>query len=142
MRAPNAGIYSVSALMRHYLENAGVPGVLDIVPAPITVIKIRKMYAGHAKQAAAAIFGSWLTMQFAKMVIVVDEDVDIFDTRVRDTAIRDRVDPKDDIIVFPGLPGTPLDPSLPWELRDELKYGLPHITSYSLTPPLTGQNTP
>jgi len=37
------------------------------------------------------------------------------------------VDPKDDVIVFPGFPGSPLDPSLPLDYRDEIKYGAaPH----------------
>jgi len=104
-----------------------VPGVLDIVAAPITVVRIKKMYVGHAKQVAAAFFGSALTLQFAKVVIVVDEDVDIHNFRALELAIRDRVDAKDDVIVLPGLPGTPLDPSLSWEYRDELKYGAaPH----------------
>ena len=122
-----AGLYTYTSLVWDYLEKAGVPGVLDIVSAPITVVKIRKMYAGHAKQVAAAIFGSALTLQFAKVVIVVDEDVDIHNFRELQLAIRDRVDAKDDVIVFPGFPGNPLDPSLPWDFRDELKYGAsPH----------------
>ncbi|MDP2646256.1 MAG: UbiD family decarboxylase [Desulfobacterales bacterium] len=122
-----AGIYSLTPLIWDYLEKAGVPGVLDVIPAPVYVIKIRKMYEGHARQVAAALFGSSLTLQTAKVVVVVDEDVDIRSPRALELALRDRVDPKDDVIVFPGFPGSPLDPSLPLDYRDELKYGAaPH----------------
>ena len=54
--------------------------------------------------------------------MVVDEDVDIHNLRDLELAVRDRVDPKDDILVWPN-PGYALDPSIPWALRDELKYG-------------------
>lgn len=55
--------------------------------------------------------------------MVVDEDVDIHSLRDLQLAFRDRVDPKDDLIVFPNTAGSPLDPSLSWEERDEWKYG-------------------
>ena len=33
------------------------------------------------------------------------------------------MDPKDDVVIFPGMGGYVLDPSAPLDLRDELKYG-------------------
>ncbi len=116
------GFYSHAALLWNYLDNAGVRGVLDIVPVPTIVVKIHKMYEGHARQVAAAIWGSTMTMEFAKVITVVDEDVDIHNLRALELAVRNRVDPKDQIVVWPN-PGYSLDPSIPWELRDELKYG-------------------
>jgi 4-hydroxy-3-polyprenylbenzoate decarboxylase len=115
--------FSYAPMMWNYLEAAGVPGVLDIVPMPTIIVKIRKMYEGQAKQVAAALWGSWFSPQYAKAIVVVDDDVDIHSLRDVELAFRDRVDPKDDIIVFPGLVGTPLDPSLTWEERDEWTYG-------------------
>ncbi len=91
-------------------------------PGPLTV-KIRKMYAGHARQVGAAIFGSWLSKEFLKWVIVVDEDIDIRDMNAINRAIRDRMDPKDDIVIFPGMGGCTLDLASPSELKDEMKYG-------------------
>lgn len=114
---------SLTAIMLNYLETAGVPGVLDIVPLPTTIVKIRKIYEGQAKQVAAALWGSWLSPQYIKGIVVVDEDVDIRNLRDVELAVRDRVDPKDDIIVFPAIVGSPLDPSLTWEERDEWTYG-------------------
>ncbi len=55
--------------------------------------------------------------------MVVDEDVDIHNLRALELAFRDRVDVKDDLVVLPGVAGSTLDPSIPWDLRDELKYG-------------------
>lgn len=117
-----AGFYSHSALLWNYLECAGVPGVLDIVPAPTVVVKIRKMYEGHARQVAAAIWGTTISVEFAKIVMVVDEDVDIHNLRALELALRDRVDPKDGLVVWPTA-GYSLDPSISLELRQELKYG-------------------
>jgi UbiD family decarboxylase len=117
-----ATFYSHTALMWNYLEGAGVPGVLDIIPAPTVIVKIRKMYEGQAKQIAAALFGCWLTVEFTKTIMVVDEDVDIHNLRALELAFRDRVDARDSLIVYPGNPGSPLDPSSIWE--DELATGI------------------
>lgn len=115
---------SISALIWDHLEKAGVPGVLDLrMRAGPLVVQIRKLFAGHARQVAAAIFGAWIAKEYLKWVIVVDEDIDIRDMNAINRAIRDRMDPKDDIVVFPGMGGSTLDPSAPRELKDELKYG-------------------
>lgn len=55
-----------------------IPGVIDVSCRPncmISIIKIKKQYEGHGKQALLAAIGS--IMDFNKVVIVVDEDVDI-----------------------------------------------------------------
>lgn len=115
---------SISALIWDHLEKAGVPGVLDLrMRAGPLVVQIQKLFAGHARQVAAAIFGAWIAKEFLRWVIVVDEDIDIRDMNDINRAIRDRLDPKDDIVVFPGMGGSTLDPSAPSELKDEMKYG-------------------
>ena len=60
---------------------------------------------------AAAIFGAWIAKEFLRWVIVVDDDIDIRDMNDINRAIRDRLDPKDDIVVFPGMGGSTFDPS-------------------------------
>jgi UbiD family decarboxylase len=117
-----ASIY-MPALVWYYLEKAGVPGVIDIAFGINVVVKIHQLFAGHARQVAAALFGSWIGKEFLKSIIVVDEDVDIYDRDDLDRAMRDRMDPKDDIVIFPGIAGYVLDPSIPLDLRDEQKYG-------------------
>ena len=57
-----------------------VKGVLDVTTRPncmITILKIRQQYEGHGKHALLAALGS--NMDFNKVCIVVDEDVDIRD---------------------------------------------------------------
>ncbi len=59
---------------------AQVPGVLDICCRPnvmITIIRLRKQYEGHARHALLAAMGSYL--DYNKVCIAVDEDVDIYD---------------------------------------------------------------
>lgn len=115
--------FYLSSLFWDCLEKAGVPGVLDMVYGTNLIVKIRKLYAGHARQVAAAVFGSWPAKELLKSLIVVDDDIDIYNRFEVDRAMRDRMDPKDDIVIFPGIGGCVLDPSAPWELKDELKYG-------------------
>jgi 4-hydroxybenzoate decarboxylase len=58
---------------------AQVPGVIDICCRPnvmITIIKLKVQYEGHAKHALLAAMGSYL--DYNKVVIAVDEDVDIY----------------------------------------------------------------
>ncbi len=115
--------HAYGAIVWNYLEMAGIPGVLDVVALPTTVVKIHKLYEGHAKQIAAAIWGSWFAPQYAKNIIVVDDDVDIRSLRDLELTIRNRVDPKDQVIIYPGSIGCNLDPSIALEDRDELTYG-------------------
>lgn len=58
---------------------AQVSGVIDVCCRPnvmISIIKIRKTYEGQGKHAILAALGSYL--DYNKVVIVVDEDVDIY----------------------------------------------------------------
>jgi len=57
-----------------------VPGVLDVSTRPncmISIVKIQQQYDGHGKHALLAALGS--NMDFNKVCIVVDADVDIYD---------------------------------------------------------------
>ncbi|MDP6395415.1 MAG: UbiD family decarboxylase [Desulfobacterales bacterium] len=116
--------YILAALMWDYLEKAGVPGVLDIMTTAFgTVVKIQKRFAGHARHVAATIFGSLISKEYVKVITVVDDDVDIHDQTAVQRAMHHRIDFKDDVVIFPGMGGTTLDPASPDELRNELMYG-------------------
>lgn len=118
----SAGFWSI-------LEAVGVPGILDVWAPPVTcgtilLIQIKKLYRGHAKQVANAVWGSTMSNYAAKFVIVVDEDIDIHDPEAVNWAISYRVNPAmDQVLFFPGTPGSILDPSTPLHLRNALKYG-------------------
>lgn len=117
------------AVAWNFLESVGVPNILDVWSPPVTDstnirVKIRKIYRGHAKQIANALWGSSIGNYAAKNVIVVDEDIDIHDDEAVEWAIAYRVNPDmNDIIFFPGTIGSMLDPSVPLELRNVPKYG-------------------
>jgi len=113
----------LSAIMWNTLELQDIPGILDIVPAPITVVKIHKIYQGQPRQVAAALWGSRLPINMVKMVMVVEEDVDIYNPNALLRAMLLHVDPAKNLIVFPMGLGTSLDPALSPEAQDEMRYG-------------------
>jgi 2,5-furandicarboxylate decarboxylase 1 len=72
------------------------------------VISIKK-HAGEGKNALMAA----LTAQDIKHVVVVDEDIDVFNAMDVEWAIATRVQGDKDVIIIPGARAKPLDPSLP-----------------------------
>lgn len=71
------------------------------------VIKIRKMTEGDAKNAIMAAFGAHTSL---KHVVVVDEDIDIYNPEDVEFAIATRVRADRDILVISGVRGSSLDP--------------------------------
>ncbi|MBI4465415.1 MAG: UbiD family decarboxylase [Acidobacteria bacterium] len=118
-----------AAIAWNILEQQGVPGVTNVHVHPVTngtniCVAINKRYEGHAKQVAAALWGSGAALYRYKHVIVVDDDIDISDYEQLDWAIAYRVNAgKDDIVVFPSSFGSPIDPSTPLAERDVPKLG-------------------
>lgn len=116
-----------SAVAWQYLEQAGVPNVLGVWRGKwpeVMRVQIRKSYRGHAKQLANALWGSSFANYAAKHLIVVDEDIDIFDGEAIEWALAYRVNAgMGDITFFPGTVGSMLDPSVPIEERNSVKYG-------------------
>lgn len=72
------------------------------------VIQIEKQSEGDAKSAALAAFGSDKDL---KHVVVVDDDVDIYDPEDVEWAIATRVQADLDIFIVPGAKGSPLEAS-------------------------------
>lgn len=69
---------TAARIFRHVASQ--VPGVLDVSCKPnvmITTIKLRREYEGQGKHALLAAMGSYL--DYNKVCIAVDEDVDIYD---------------------------------------------------------------
>jgi UbiD family decarboxylase len=100
-------------VIRRALKNAGVQ-VKDI---NVTlggcgfwhaIISIRKQ-AGEGKNALLAA----LTAMDLKHVVIVDDDIDVFDPTEVEWAIATRVQGDKDIVIVPGARAKPLDPSLP-----------------------------
>lgn len=72
------------------------------------VIQIEKKSEGDGKQAALAAFASDKDL---KHVVVVNDDVDIFDSDDVEWAIATRVQAANDIFIVPGAKGSPLESS-------------------------------
>ena len=116
-----------SAMAWHYLEQAGVANVTGVWRGKwpeLLRVQIRKSHRGHAQQVAAALWGCHLGNYAGKHLIVVDDDIDIHDWEAIEWALCYRVNAGlGDIATFHGTSGSMLDPSVPLEERDSVKYG-------------------
>lgn len=72
-------------------------------------VSIRKTYAGQGRRAAHAAWGLH-PMMFAKMLVVVDDDVDVHDHQAVLAAVASNVNPARDIMSEQGPPD-PFDPA-------------------------------
>jgi 4-hydroxy-3-polyprenylbenzoate decarboxylase len=98
---------SHSAMVWNLLEErmVGVTGV-NCDPSTAytnTIVQIDNSYYGQVQQVAANIWGSKFTLDVGKNIIVCDTDVDIWDLNRVFWALAYRVDPKTDIIQYPGM---------------------------------------
>jgi len=115
-------------------RDAMVPSIKAVrVPGPFTCfVSIEQRIPGQAKNAILAALGADLYM---KRVVVVDEDVDVFDDRQVNWAIATRCQPDRDITIIANARGSDLDPSA----RDDghtAKWGVdatakPSLASYT-----------
>ena len=89
---------------------AMVPSVKAVrVPAPFTCyVSIEQRLVGQAVNAILAVLGADLYM---KRVVVVDQDVDIFDDRQVTWALATRCQPDRDVAIITNARGSDLDPS-------------------------------
>ena len=74
------------------------------------VVALRQRYKGQARHLILTALGD---SSRPKLVIVVDDDIDVHDTELVNWAIMTRSQPAEDMIVVPRVAGGPLDPSAP-----------------------------
>jgi len=72
------------------------------------VVSIRKQHQGDGKNAIMAAFGAHTSM---KQVVIVDEDVDVFDDRDVEWAIATRFQADRGLVVLHDVRGSSIDPS-------------------------------
>ena len=113
----------MSVVFWNLLEANEIPGILDLNTGPISVVKIHKTYQGQARQIAAALWGSKFAGHPFNIIMVVEEDVDIHKPQELFHAMHRKVDFNRDLVVYPLYMGSPIDVSLPYDYRDEVKYG-------------------
>jgi 4-hydroxy-3-polyprenylbenzoate decarboxylase len=107
-----------SAQIWNELEAAGVPeihGVMCYQNRFITAVSIRQRYSGHAKQTAMLAMQCHAGAYLGRYVIVVDEDIDVYDFNQVVWALATRADPVKDIEVVKNCWSGPLDPIIPPE---------------------------
>lgn len=107
---------------RASLLAAGIPGVKDLnvmemgCASFICVVSLSKHY--YAGNAQAAMFFLLSLGHFPKIVICVDDDVDVFNTDMVLWALASRTQPHRDVqITLPNTWGAALDPSIPEKIR-------------------------
>jgi 4-hydroxy-3-polyprenylbenzoate decarboxylase len=102
--------------LKRKLLAAGIPDVVDdctLQDPGVEVIKIKQRYPGHAAEAgmAAAVLSG------AKIIIVVDDDIDIRDPWQVLWAAATRCDPETTVEIVRGCSSTTLDPRMPPEKK-------------------------
>ena len=105
------------------LDAQEIPGILDVMIGPLSAVKIHKTYQGQPRQIAAALWGSKFAGHHFNALIVVEEDVDIHNPMALMVAMHKKTDFQRGLVVYPLKIGSPIDVSVPYDLRDELKYG-------------------
>jgi UbiD family decarboxylase len=118
-----------AAIAWNILAGAGIPGIRDVYVHPITngvnvCVKITKHYQGQPKQIAAALWGNSAAQYRYKHVWVVEDDIDVSSYEQIDWAVAHRLNAGEGgLVVFPGLFGSPIDPSTPLEDRNVAQLG-------------------
>ena len=107
-----------SALIWNALEDAGVPEVKGVWLHPaayrfFSIIAIRQRYPGHARQAAVVASQCRPGAYLGRYVVVVDDDVDIYNIDDVIWAMGTRSDPADSIEIIRRAWSGPLDPAIP-----------------------------
>jgi len=110
-----------SALIWNALEDAGVPDVRGVWLHPsgyrfFSIIKIKQRYPGHAKQAALIASQCRPGAYLGRYVIVVDEDIDIYNPDEVIWALSTRSEPENIDILRRCWSG-PRDPAIPKERK-------------------------
>ena len=108
-----------SALIWEQLERAGVPDVASVWAHEVggarllVAVSVRTRYAGHARQAGHAVMACQAGAYAGRLVVVVDDDIDV--TSLDDVmwAMCTRCDPAEDIDLIKKAWSTPLDPRIP-----------------------------
>ena len=109
-----------SAFIWDYMEKAGVPDVKGVALYQgkfFSAISIKQRYPGHAKQAAFIAAQCATGAYLGRYVVVVDDDIDVFDIDDVLWALGSRSDPQQDIDVLRRCWSGPLDPIIPKDAK-------------------------
>ena len=114
-----------SALIRKYIEQAGVPDVTAVWAHEVggsrllLGVSIKQRYPGHVKQAGHVASMCHAGAYAGKYVIVVDDDIDVSNLEELMWAMLTRSDPATSIDIITNTWSTPLDPRIPPEEKEK-----------------------
>lgn len=75
----------------------------------MAIVSIQKRYAGQARRVMMALWGMLVQFSYTKVIIVVDDDIDVRDWRDISWALATRMDPSRDLMVTDHTPIDYLD---------------------------------
>jgi 4-hydroxy-3-polyprenylbenzoate decarboxylase len=105
-----------AAYIWNYLDKAGVPDVRGVAyyqTRMLVVVAVKQRYPGHARQAALIASQCRAAALLTRYVVVVDEDIDIWDSNELLWALCTRTDPAKDIDILRRCWSNPIDPIIP-----------------------------
>ena len=108
-----------SASIWEALEKAGIPDIRGVRCHEkaghrfLTIVSIKQRYPGHAKQVGLIASQCRDAAYLGRYVIVVDEDIDVFDNDEVLWAVATRSDPEHSIDIIRRCWSGPLDPAIP-----------------------------
>jgi 4-hydroxy-3-polyprenylbenzoate decarboxylase len=105
-----------AAYIRDQVEKAGVPDVKAVASyfrRFLTVISIRQRYPGHSRQAALLASQCHGGAYLGRYVVVVDDDIDVYDINDVLWAMCSRADPVQAVEIIRRAWSGPLDPIIP-----------------------------
>jgi 4-hydroxy-3-polyprenylbenzoate decarboxylase len=126
-RPPSANVLihslAKTAALWTQLQGMKIPGIMSVCFPPSsgrfwTVISVKQMYPGHARQVGLAALGTVAGHYGVKGVIVVDDDIRADDWDRVMWALSVRYNPATDTTIIGGTRSTALDPALPIGQRD------------------------
>ncbi len=68
----------------------------------LAIVSIKKQYPGHAKKVMNALWGLGHMMMLTRVLVVVDEDVDVQDVRSVAWFVLNNLAPDRDVVMMPG----------------------------------------
>ncbi len=128
------------AALWNALEAAGVPGVKGVWKMAgggvsfINVVAIEQMHAGHAKMAGMVAAGCAPGAYMTRIVIIVDDDIDVTNPAEVMWALATRWDPKTQTDIIDGCWTGYIDPYLPPDKREKDDLTTPRVIIYAVRP--------
>lgn len=68
----------------------------------LAIVSIKKSYPGHAKKVMNALWGLGHMMMLTRLLVIVDEDVDVQDARSVAWFVLNNLDAQHDVVMMPG----------------------------------------